>query len=361
MIGRRVRRAFTLVELLVVIAIIAILVALLLPAINAAREAARRNQCINKLRQLSIAVNNYESAVQRYPLATDSTQSLLVTVPGSTGTPQFNAGEQRYYRDFAGYSWLVKILPQMEEKALYDEISAQSQKFVVAGFDPSAMMDRSGSVHLSTRSLAFLRCPSFSGQNYATAPEYQQFGEVGAGNYVCFPSSHVTSDNTLADDGIIVAMASGTEQIRRKGLKSGDVSDGISKTIMLTESREEEYSSWYDGTCPWVVALRPEAGDPVLLGDGYYGPPESSGTDVIALNYGPKNDRFRAYRYMRRGRPWPGSDHRVWGPSSEHGGSVVIHAFADARTVPISEGVDEKVYYRLVTRNGNEQAELPNQ
>ena len=104
--NRRVSCGFTLVELLVVIAIIGILVALLLPAIQAAREASRRSSCSNKIRQLSIAVQNYESAMKRLPSACE--------MPDSIVTPTGNDG----------ISFYIQILPYIEAsnlKDLYDE------------------------------------------------------------------------------------------------------------------------------------------------------------------------------------------------------------------------------------------------
>ena len=114
-------RGFTLVELLVVIAIIGVLVALLLPAVQAAREAARRNSCLNNIKQISLGLNNHESARQFFPLAstapylgkTGVIANMLTTPNNWTGTNQ-NDGD--------GYSWLVQILPYMEQQPLYNRI-----------------------------------------------------------------------------------------------------------------------------------------------------------------------------------------------------------------------------------------------
>src|SRR5207247_890801 len=94
------RRGFTLVELLVVIAIIGILIALLLPAVQAAREAGRRAQCMNNMRQLGIASHTYHDTFQALP----------------------PTGGAQYYNQVGGWSWLTYLMPFIEQTATYNQI-----------------------------------------------------------------------------------------------------------------------------------------------------------------------------------------------------------------------------------------------
>ena len=98
------RRGFTLVELLVVIAIIGILVAMLLPAIQAAREAARRAQCQNNLKQITLALLNYHDSAKQFPQGA------------------YTADKKSDFADEDGLGWATKILPQLEEQAVYDQL-----------------------------------------------------------------------------------------------------------------------------------------------------------------------------------------------------------------------------------------------
>ena len=102
------KRGFTLIELLVVIGIIAILVAILLPAVNAAREAARRTSCGNNLRQIAVALNSYHGANSKFP-------PFLISLSGDSGRiADVSGGDE-------SVNWMVLLLPFVEETSLYEQ------------------------------------------------------------------------------------------------------------------------------------------------------------------------------------------------------------------------------------------------
>jgi prepilin-type N-terminal cleavage/methylation domain-containing protein len=108
-----VRRAFTLIELLVVIAIIAILIALLLPAVQQAREAARRTQCKNNLHQIGLAIHNYHDVYNQFPLNYDGSLQIISKVTGQEVPPG---------RNQSGISWISAALPYMDQAPLYNQM-----------------------------------------------------------------------------------------------------------------------------------------------------------------------------------------------------------------------------------------------
>src|SRR6188472_2033110 len=110
------RRGFTLIELLVVIAVIAVLIALLLPAVQQAREAARRTQCKNNLKQLGLALHNFHDTYSRFPPGCMPDLSGAQTDPGANATVQASWGS----------SWKVHILPYVDQAPMYTNWVFQS-------------------------------------------------------------------------------------------------------------------------------------------------------------------------------------------------------------------------------------------
>ncbi|TWU00287.1 hypothetical protein Pla108_12360 [Botrimarina colliarenosi] len=138
------RSAFTLVELLVVIAIIGLLVAMLLPAVQAAREAARRSQCVNNLRQLGLAVQNYESARRQLP------PGYVIDEASPNRDAETGDGPP-------GWGWAAHLLPQLEETALADQIDLEA---------PLVDIRFSQTIQATVTSLL---CPSVGGETDAFA------------------------------------------------------------------------------------------------------------------------------------------------------------------------------------------------
>jgi prepilin-type N-terminal cleavage/methylation domain-containing protein/prepilin-type processing-associated H-X9-DG protein len=189
---------FTLVELLVVIAIIGILVALLLPAVQAAREAARRSQCTNNLKQLGLALHSYHDTYKVFPAMAAGTQS------GSVHNDGYLSG-------------LVALLPYVEQKPLYDRIAAGDP---AAGIPPWGPATNTSWVVWNVE-IKLFQCPS--------DPGYDQPGEMRKNNY-CF---------CQGDDYLNM---NGTNRNNTRGMfgrlfwySSADVTDGLSNTIAMTE------------------------------------------------------------------------------------------------------------------------------
>jgi prepilin-type N-terminal cleavage/methylation domain-containing protein/prepilin-type processing-associated H-X9-DG protein len=223
-----VRRGFTLIELLVVIAIIAVLIALLLPAVQSAREAARRAQCINNLKQMGIALHNYHDAVLAFP-------------PGYIAASKFIDAET----DTApGWSWASMILPQLDQSPLYSSINLWLPVQAPAN-----------TTSVQTNLTVFL-CPSdqLPGPTFAVTD--------GFGNTVATvaPTSYADSTGSDAADVALGLNNDGSGNglfYRNSAIRIAAITDGTSETVMLLER------AWGDSEGTWTGAI---AGGYILRG-----------------------------------------------------------------------------------------------
>ena len=149
------RRGFTLIELLVVIAIIAILIALLLPAVQQAREAARRTQCKNNLKQLGLAMHNYHDVHRAFPMGwVNDFSSRSPTENGSdTIDGHFGATD-----DVAQWAWSVYLLPFIDQAPAFESLGVNTLR-------GSQAITVAASRDIMTSPFPSFRCPSDSGQD----------------------------------------------------------------------------------------------------------------------------------------------------------------------------------------------------
>ena len=216
----RQARGFTLIELLVVIAIIAILIALLLPAVQQAREAARRTQCKNNLKQIGLALHNYHDVHSALP---------------SGSIVYFNSGQNRHYGH--GWTWHASILPFIDQANLYEQIQGPNSNGMGSegGGTTSAKQQLAGQTILS----AFW-CPSqpdvtqgVQKGGYAPSNYNGNMGTlIGYSGDNCYGGSVSTPAGMLAPNGCM--NANGIFFISSK-IRFRDVTDGLSSTIFVSE------------------------------------------------------------------------------------------------------------------------------
>ncbi len=189
------RRGFTLVELLVVIAIIGVLVALLLPAVQAAREAARRSQCRNNLKQIGLAMHNHHDTFKKMPS----------------------------YRSGTHWGWAAQLLPFMEQDNLYD-ISGVTRNTFNEAADGTG-----GAATLASLAseIDSLRCPS------STAPEI--YVHTAGSDTIEFASISYAASRGYGQAGWDADACANTGAVNKDGLNFASVTDGLSNTFAFGE------------------------------------------------------------------------------------------------------------------------------
>ncbi len=195
---RRPRHGFTLVELLVVVAIIGVLVALLLPAVQAAREAARRTQCVNNLKQLGMALANFESAKSTFPSGADSKPYP----PAGAGFPQ----------TFFRWSAFAHLTPYLEQTAARDQLDLDLPLYAA-----------NGTVFPQNQFGVALQLPEFLCPSDRREPVSQNFGPT---NYAACAGTGKSAGTPHDTDGTFFI---------NSRMRIREVTDGTSKTVAMSE------------------------------------------------------------------------------------------------------------------------------
>lgn len=229
------RSGFTLVELLVVIAIIGILISMLLPAVQQVREAARRTQCLNNLRQIGLATLNYESAHMAFPPATQRNHNTTISSRGPAVRPR----PENTNGDALKIAWSVFILPFIEQNNLEESFRVGTDRWQ----DDWTLAVNANGERVATAIIPFFICPSDDspdgdGNRCYTPDEPLSAGAVfGKSNYIAVAGAKNSFNDCSEAEFRSLWGIMGTNS--RTGF--GNISDGSSNTMLCGERSSINY------------------------------------------------------------------------------------------------------------------------
>ena len=314
MICKSRQKGFTLIELLVVIAIIAVLIGLLLPAVQKVRDAAARLQCTNNLKQIGLAMMNYESTYRMFPAG--YLDNMTTNRPNSAATSNPDP--------ITGWGWGALILPYLEQESLYKSININS-----------IAMNNTSAAAIAFRKTVikgFLCTSDDSGLNTFTI-------SGTGGNFELAKSSYagINGQGELADFDSALGLGM---LLRGRGVSIAEVTDGLSNTLFVGERSSKSAKQavgTLPGVCTWVGAL--PGGDldgetPALYILGWTGDPSSPAKPNI-----PEPDGFFHPESI----------------TSKHSGGVNF-LFGDGSVRFITDSINGQTWVKLGTRQGGEVA-----
>jgi len=320
-----------LVELLVVIAIIGILVALLLPAVQAAREAARRMQCTNNLKQLGLASHTYHDTYKTLPIG-----GLCIRRVGQCNNDRI----ERPGRNCGGAAanWIVLCLPFLERQDLEKDYAKQLRQ------NANCVLDECNEADSYARQRpTFTQCPS-NPVNRTSNLRVRSIEGLARGNYAaCFGAGNMRESHR---NSAVQGVASGGAYGPMVEVNLSAITDGTSATIALSEVRYS--TSRLGGT-----------NNPDSRGFwAYYG----MGSSSFSTQFTPNSKRQDEIDRCQDQAMAPCRNRNNWraiaGARSYHPGGVMT-GLADASTRFFSDTIDARVYFALGTRAGREPVDLP--